>query len=459
MHGEDADAGVYDLHAVEAHNVGDRAAAAEVDLAELRELVADVPLIEDAADLAEVLRVRVVAAALAARARELVEDHAAAKVGDVLLVIGARIERVVSARDVGGEHLAVREAAAQGEVALRASYEAHELGDGILEETRLHARRADAADLLLVDEQAAGGAALARVLEHRAQGGVGADAVVLPVGERHAAVEAELARLARRHKAQLSGLEVLLRKAVFLLDEGEHARLDALLVLFLQRVVADEDVEVLALDDLGARLLHLLLREMDEQVGHAEHGIVLRLADADVDGRTVFLHDDAVHRERQRRPLVFLDTAVVVGVEVGEPAVLVERVLLDVEAAGVDVRAEDVHAVRERRLADLEEDDGLLHVDGIDLVARLEALAALDEPREVAIACGLRLAHGLLDALALRLAAAEEVAVARIECLELLFLLLVVGQIYRCFLFFLCHENLPFQSERQPLRRHSQNIL
>ena len=395
-------------------------------------------LLEHAANLAEVFGVGVVGARLAASASELVEDHAAAEVGDVLLVVGAGVERIVGTRDIGREHLGVGEAAAQAELAVLAAG-VHELCEDVLEEVRLHARGADAADLFLVDEQAARGA-LARsiALKHGHEARVGADAVVLAVGEDHAAVEAEVARATGRHEDELSREEVLLLDAVLLLDELQDASLDRFLLAVLERVVADEDVEVFALDDLGGVLLHLLLREVDQQVRHAEDRVAFCLADADFDDRAVLLDDDAVQCERQRDPLVLLDAAVVMRVEVGEAAVLVERVLLDIESARVDVRAEDGQALFQRLLADLEQHDALLHVDGIDLVAGLELLAGTQDILQVAVTGALCLAHGLSDALALRLARGEEIAVASGQFLERLFICLSVRGPDRRFLFF-CH--------------------
>ena len=143
-----------------------------------------------------------------------------------------------------------------------------------------------------------------------------------------------------------------------------------------------------------------------------------------------------MHRERQRDPLVLLDAAIVVRVKVCEAAIFIERVLLDVEAAGVDVRTKNHETFLERLRADLEQHDGLLHVDGIDLVAGLDRLALRDVVRKVAVACCLCLAHGLDDALALRLARRQEVAVACIELFELLLLLLGISAPDGLFFFF-----------------------
>ena len=172
-------------------------------------------------------------------------------------------------------------------------------------------------------------------------------------------------------------------------------------------------------DCLGGRLLHLVAREVDEQVGDAEHRVVGILAHADLDGGAVFLAHHAVQRQRGGDPVVGLDAAVVVRVQVGHVAGLVERVLLEVEARRVDVRAEDAQAVLERGGADVDEHEGLVVAGGVDLVAGLEGAACGTGrvERDVARLLGELDAGG--DALALGLVLGDEGAVVAAELLEL----------------------------------------
>ena len=122
--------------------------------------------------------------------------------------------------------------------------------DHVLKEARLHPRRADAADLLLIHEQTARRALYCFRLEHGAKCSIGADAVILPVAEHHAAVKAELACTSRRNKRQLRRVEVLLGNVIMLLEERENPVLDGFLVVFFQRITADEHIQLLPLDDL-----------------------------------------------------------------------------------------------------------------------------------------------------------------------------------------------------------------
>ena len=104
MHAHHRNAVVNHVHPVARHDVGDGSAAAEIDAPELRELIADAVFIHHAAQFAQILCTRITGAGLAARASELVEHHAASEIGDILLLECVRIERVIGARNIRGEH-------------------------------------------------------------------------------------------------------------------------------------------------------------------------------------------------------------------------------------------------------------------------------------------------------------------------------------------------------------------
>ena len=76
---------------------------------------------------------------------------------------------------------------------------------------------------------------------------------------------------------------------------------------------------------------------MDQQIGNEEHRIFRLLAYSHLHHSTVLFHDDAVDRQRDRHPLVLFDAAVVMGIQQGETAVFIQRVLLHIHAGGIDV--------------------------------------------------------------------------------------------------------------------------
>ena len=151
---------------------------------------------------------------------------------------------------------------------------------------------------------------------------------------------------------------------------------------------------------------------MDEEISDTEHGVVRLLPERDRDCCAVFLDDNTVQGERYRHPLVLLDAAVVMRIKVRQPAVLIERILLHIKAARVDVRAEDIHAVFHRLCADMKEHNRLFHVDGVDLIPRAELRPLSDNVRQITVARRLGSAHRLLHTLALRLAVREKINIS-----------------------------------------------
>ena len=159
---------------------------------------------------------------------------------------------------------------------------------------------------------------------------------------------------------------------------------------------------------------------MREQVGNAEYRVVFVLAYVYCYFSAVSLDDNAMQRERNGRPLVLLDAAVVVGLEVSYLVLFVERVLLHVEARGVDMSRNQVHAVLNGLLADNSQDNGLLAVEVENLVAGL-VLVLRTELNESA---RLRHLHDLGGSLALSLCDVQERLVALAELIALLQFLL-----------------------------------
>ena len=129
-----------------------------------------------------------------------------------------------------------------------------------------------------------------------------------------------------------------------------------------------------------------------------------------------------MQREGNRDPLILLDAAVIMRIEVGETAVLIERVLLDIEAARVDVCTENRQAVFQRLRTDMKERDRLLHVGAVDLRSRRELLPRTHDFFEILVACRLCLPDDLAHALALRLALRQKLDVAFGKRLKFLFL-------------------------------------
>ena len=158
---------------------------------------------------------------------------------------------------------------------------------------------------------------------------------------------------------------------------------------------------------------------MRQQVGHAEHRVGLIIADVHLYHLAVGGRHHAVQRQGQRRPLVVLDAAVVVGVQKREVVGLVQRVLLDVEARRVDMRPQDVHALGDRRGPHVHEDDCLPLGAGPQLAARPHGRAGGDAIGQRVVAGVLGRGDGGRGALALGFVVGDEVDVVSSQRLNL----------------------------------------
>ena len=142
---------------------------------------------------------------------------------------------------------------------------------------------------------------------------------------------------------------------------------------------------------------------MDQKIGYAEHGIAFVVAHVHLDHGAVGLDHHAVQCKWQRDPLIRLDAAVVVRVQKREAVGLCKRILLEVKARRVDVRAENVQALRERLLPDVREHERLAMGERPHLVACRECAPIADRLVERAVAALLGLRDDRCGACALRL--------------------------------------------------------
>ena len=265
----------------------------------------------------------------------------------------------------------------------------------------------------------------------------------MPVSADHAAVQADVARLKRRDGGQLGGEEILLRDAVIVVQQREDGELHTVLALVGIRHAADQQVQPLARNALGHRLFHLIRAEMRQQIGDDELRIVRVAADDHVDQIAVFQRDDAVQLQRDRHPLVFLDAAVVVRLEIGHLRVLIQRKLLEIQLRGVHVRTRD-HTARAQRLASHHsQHQRLAAVTVIHLRTRLEChaifiryepgLLCQPDGRLHSLALGARRVQKLLIPLAVRVG---ELRLLRVD--PVISVLLFVKELFAPF-FMLAH--------------------
>ena len=118
------------------------------------------------------------------------------------------------------------------------------------------------------------------------------------------------------------------------------------------------------------------------------------------------------------------------GIEIGKSAVLIQRVLLDIESRGVDMSTEDIHSVLHRLMAYFHQYDGLVHPYSVDLVTGRKGPAFLYQSCELHESAFLRLIHDRIHALALCLGYVEELLIFLGKIIGFLYSLIAVGRPY-----------------------------
>ena len=238
----------------------------------------------------------------------------------------------------------------------------------------------------------------------------------MAIGTDEAAVQADIGGVDGRHRLQLGGGEVGLGDAVLVVQALEYLHLHAVAVIIVaQRTAAQQDVQRLAGDGLAQGLLALLRAQMGQQVGDHQLGLIT-LADADIRHGAVTQDHGAAQLQRNGDPLVLADAAVVMGLEVGQLAVLIQGGGLQVQTGRVDVSGGDLGALRQAAAADDGQHQTLAAVAGVDLIAGGQGHAAL----VLHEAMLLRQSDGGAGAEALRLAGVQERLVDGAVCLHLL---------------------------------------
>ena len=220
----------------------------------------------------------------------------------------------------------------------------------------------------------------------------------MAVAADEAAVEADIAHIEARHGVELCGDEVLLRDAVAAVEDAHDGQLHAVAAVVRVGHGADEDVQVLAGDGLCEGFFHLVGGQVRQQIVDHQLRVVLIAADDHIHDLAVLLHHHAVQLQGDGRPLVLLDAAVVVRLEIGHLRVLIEGDLLQVKARGIDVRGGDDQALGGALLADDGQHQRLAAVGEPHLVACFELHAG--HVLHETLALGQR--HGLVHGLALR---------------------------------------------------------
>lgn len=210
VHGEHGHADIDNVYAEMCDILGNRSAAALVDLAELAYLPDDIILIKELSELADELGVGIRGVGLAARAGILCDNDSPVYERGVELVMDGLECGVNSRIDIRRKALGRSE-----NISALESLSLCEILNKELKICGGKACIADGAYLLLVGQHGDSRVARGRAVESRHERGISADPVVVAVAADKAAVKADIRDSRCGHELKLRGEEIRLRDSVF----------------------------------------------------------------------------------------------------------------------------------------------------------------------------------------------------------------------------------------------------
>ena len=209
----------------------------------------------------------------------------------------------------------------------------------------MHTGVAVGTNLFFVSEDNNGGPLWVLVVDLSHHLGVSANAVVVTVSTDHASVQTNVSCFVSRNYAQLCAEEISLGDAVLFVEDLHQVQFYLLgSFVILELSGTDEDIQALAFECFAQSLLSLFGRKVWQQVGYAEDWVVLIFTDGDGNNRTVFLVNIAVQCQRNGRPLIFLDAAVVMWSEEAQFSFFKQWVWFEVQSWRIYVSSQDLYA-------------------------------------------------------------------------------------------------------------------
>ena len=167
---------------------------------------------------------------------------------------------------------------------------------------------------------------------------------------------------------------------------------------------------------------------MDQKIGDIYHRICFFFAYRHFYNSTVLLHRHAVDRKRQRHPLVFLHTAVIMGIQIRQICIFVKRILLYIQTGRVDMGSQNVHAVFQRFLSYVKKRHDLFHTHRIYFISGFDLFSGSFFLLQRNISRRFCLSYQFFHALSFCFSRVEKQTVSPGGLLQLLFILLCVIQ-------------------------------
>ena len=303
-------------------------AAAFVNSAKLADLPENLSLIHNADNLGHRFSAGVVGVGFAARTGIFGQYRAFVDEAAVAFFIYGSKARIISTVNIGGKRSSIAQ-----QLADIGTLSCCQILQIVQHEIGIQTGVAVGTDFLFICQNRNSGVVRCFGINFRSQRGISANLVILAVGTNQAAVQAHILRLSCGNKFNFRTHKVMLGNAVHFVEQSQRVQLNGILYAFFfafvnKRQAADNNVQLLALNAFFQLALVLLSAKMRQQIGYAEYRVAGVFAHADLHQLTVLFDNHAMHSQRHSHPLVFADTAIVMGFEISHLMVFIYRVRL-----------------------------------------------------------------------------------------------------------------------------------
>ena len=110
---------------------------------------------------------------------------------------------------------------------------------------------------------------------------------------------------------------------------------------------------------------------MNQQITDTHYRIILFFTDGKLDHGTVFLYHNAMQSQRDRYPLIFLDTTIIMCIQKCHFRIFKQRVLLQIQSWRINMGTQNAHTLLHAACTDMIQSQSLFHIDGINFVTGL----------------------------------------------------------------------------------------
>ena len=193
---------------------------------------------------------------------------------------------------------------------------------------------------------------------------------------------------------------------------------------------------------------------MNQQIRNTEYRIIFFLSNIDLCYTAILFCNYAVQCQRNGYPLIFLDSTIVMRIQISQLCIFVQRILLQIQTRRINMSSKNIHSFFDILASDDKQGNCLFHKHIVYTVTGLKPFAGTDDLLQVFEPFFFCLLHCGLDTFSFCLSIIQKMTVILIQFFQLCqFLFSVTGpyifSFHFCshlhYLFLYCYVGAAFQ--------------